>query len=85
MSCDKKYELVDAQILGPDYKKCFCCGGTIIKIGNSEFLTGGIPADAPFKLTDLTTYPIDVKLQYVKETGTCGDESRIIVQKIEKK
>ena len=83
-SCTKKYELVEAKITGMDARKCFCCGGSILLINNTEYLFSGLPADADFNL-DNAVYPINVEVQYVKEVGNCADFNRIIIQKITKK
>ena len=84
LNCSKADENISGQITGLDARKCNCCGGYVLLIEHIEYYFDGLPADAPFKLDNTTTYPINVKVKFNINSKDCGDFRRISIQTIKK-
>jgi hypothetical protein len=65
-----------------DYRKCKCCGGWFIDIGDSTYRFLELPKECNINF-EKDTLPIAVKLDWKKSTTPCmGDE--IIVERMKK-
>jgi hypothetical protein len=73
----------DGTITGPDYRKCACCGGWFITIGNDEYTFWALPAGSSLDLEN-EKFPLKVKLDWTKPDETCPS-NRIEVVRIKKK
>lgn len=69
-------------IIGQDFRKCFCCGGWQIIIKETTYRFSDIPNESGIILEN-EQLPISVKLDWQKDTITCGDEINVI--RIQKK
>lgn len=70
-------------IIGPDYRKCMCCGGWFIKIDQDTLRFDRLPRWCAVELTDVM-YPVEVYLDWQQKDPKClGDE--IVVTRIELK
>lgn len=73
--------LVKAMIIGQDFRRCACCGGWIIDLGQDTVRTLSLPAT--FEIDPLPDLPIEVCLSFEAETGPCkGFEKLIVVEEI---
>ncbi len=71
------------KILGPDYRKCMCCGGWFIEIENDTLRFQVLPEGSTLNLTD-AIFPMNVYLDWHYPDPQCmGDE--IIVERMELK
>jgi hypothetical protein len=75
----------DARIIGQDFRRCACCGGWFIDLGQDTVRTFILPDD--FKIEAIPPdLPIEVCLTYEPETGPCQDfADLIVVDKIRRK
>jgi hypothetical protein len=70
-------------IIGADYRKCMCCGGWFIKIGNDTLRFQNLPEGSNINLTDVK-YPIDVYLDWNYPDPQCMPD-QITVTRMELK
>ena len=81
--CEKEKEMVcaeglqEATIIGQDFRRCVCCGGWFIDLGQDTVRTFTLPDD--FKFEPNKDLPIEVCLSYEAETGNCKDFDELIV------
>lgn len=68
-------------IIGPDYRKCMCCGGWFIEINQDTLRFDKLPEGTNVNLTD-ATYPIAVYLDWKHKDPKCL-EDEIIVTRME--
>lgn len=75
----------NARIIGQDFRRCACCGGWFIDLGQDTVRSFILPDD--FKIEAVPPdLPIEVCLTYVPETGPCQDfDQLIVVEKIRRK
>jgi hypothetical protein len=86
ISCSKDDDegfMSNATILGPDYRKCMCCGGWFVKIDTATWRFYDLPSNSGFNL-DTATFPLSVQLDWKKKDSACLSDE-IIVLKIKKK
>jgi hypothetical protein len=85
--CEVKFDK-QGTITGPDYRKCVCCGGWMIKFSdrddNGELYIRHtnfyeLPAGSTIDLTN-ATFPIPVKFNYHETNNSCRV---IVIEKIE--
>ena len=71
--CEKKDELVnkttDAQVIGFDTEKCFCCWGWVIKVGADTIKAEQIPT---LNLSESTVFPINARITIGERTIDCS-------------
>jgi len=83
LCCKKEKEmvcaegLIEATIIGQDFRRCLCCSGWFIEIGQDTVRTFTLPSD--FKFEPDKDLPIEVCLSYEDETGECKDFEELIV------
>jgi len=69
LSCKKSDDkIIDCQIIGFEFAKCFCCWGWIIKNGNDTIKTDSLPSN--FKMDE--KFPIKVKIELGEKTQNCS-------------
>ena len=82
-SCRKEETRDTGTITGYDYRKCMCCGGWFVEIGDSIYRFDQFPEASSIDL-DSITYPFDVWLDWnFKDPQCMGDE--IVVTYLEEK
>ena len=70
-------------ITGYDYRKCMCCGGWFVEIGDSTWRFDQIPEGCTINF-DEAIFPMEVYLNWLIKDPLClGDE--IVVSRLEKK
>ncbi len=67
---------VEASILGPDFRRCACCGGWFIEIADSTYRFQQFPDCSEIEgLADDVKYPIPVTIEFRVDPNPClGDE-----------
>jgi hypothetical protein len=68
-------------ILGPDYRKCMCCGGWFIEIGKDTLRFTHLPENCNVNLTD-TIYPVSVYLDWHYPDPQCLDDEIVVTRMI---
>lgn len=81
--------MTDAVITGFDLRACACCGGLMINFNGDTasykgefYIISNNPAE--FGITDISDFPIFVKVDWQKDTSACIN-NRIIITKFVKK
>jgi len=82
LSCDKEVVKSSAQITGPDYRKCSCCGGWFIEIDNSTYRFYELPKTNSIDLEN-ETFPLEVTVKWKKQENACMSDL-IDIEKITK-
>ena len=86
LSCSKEETegyMSNGTILGPDYRKCMCCGGWFIKIDTTTWRFFDLPSNNGIVL-DSEKFPLSVQLDWMKKDSACLSDE-IIVLRIMKK
>ncbi|MFT5512903.1 MAG: hypothetical protein ACI8SE_001302 [Bacteroidia bacterium] len=84
LSCEKDpTPTVNGIITGQDFRKCACCGGWFVEVGDSTFRFYEIPKTNVLNL-DNETLPLEVSIDYTQEDGRCMPDL-IVLNKIRKR
>lgn len=70
-------------IIGPDYRKCMCCGGWFIRIDKDTLRFHQVPEGSNVNLTD-EKYPVNVYLDWHYPDPQCMRDE-IVVTRMELK
>jgi hypothetical protein len=82
LSCDKEVVKNSAQITGPDYRMCACCGGWFIEIDDTTYRFYELPKSSSIDLEN-ETFPLEVTVKWKKTENACMSDL-IDIEKITK-
>lgn len=69
--------MTNAEVTGYDNRMCACCGGIWIKLDNDNSTYDLSNTAASMGITDSTTFPLLLRVNWVHDTLYCGRYIRI--------
>lgn len=93
--CDKNEAVFKYQgeITGLDFRKCACltprcgcCGAWVIEINQSAYYFMELPKESEISLSQDSSFPIPVRLNYITDPESCGPQGHyILITEIERR